>query len=250
MDPSASDTRRDDPSGHDTGNAGTQLTAYSAFVPALPLREAAERYAAGTGVAVDVNAGRPEQWMPKLEAGAPADLICCGAEFLLDVAESKGLLVPGTRRSVGRRRAGIVVPAGNPAGIGGLDDMTAPGVRVGVAVEGCTLGLWDEISGREALTGKIRARITARANGCGALLGRVSRREVDAAFGWANMDRVPEMAVEVVPLPEALQVVRSTGVGQVRGAAAPDAAGRFIEWLTSAEARAIYRKWGWEPSAE
>ena len=190
---------RDDGEAAREAARGDRLPADSAYVPALPLREAADRYAEEAGVEVTVKAGRPEQWMPKLAGGAPADLICCGAEFLLDIAESKGLLEPGSRRSVGRRRAAIGVPGGNPAGIGGLEDVSAPDVRLGIAVEGCTLGLWDEVSGLAGRTEEVRARITARANGCGALLGTVSRGEVEAAFGWANMDRVPEMAVEVVP---------------------------------------------------
>ena len=86
------------------------LIARSALVPALPLKDAAERYAERTGVTVEVKAGRPEKWMPKVREGAPVDLMCCGAEFLLDLAEVEGLVVPGSRRSLGLRKAALIVP--------------------------------------------------------------------------------------------------------------------------------------------
>jgi len=228
-------------------NDGKELIVYSAFVPALPLMDAAEIYGAARRIEITIKPGRPEQRMPRLKKGEPADMICCGAEFLLDIAEAEGLLVPDARRSPGKRRAGLIVPAGNPGSISGLDDLARQETRVGIAVEGCTLGLWDEISGRAGLTEKIRPNISARAKGCGALLGVVSRGEVEAGFGWTNMDRVPEMSVEIVPLPGELEIIRPAGVGITATATEPALAGDFISWLTTdPEARSIYGKWGWE----
>lgn len=225
---------------------GRRLTAYSALVPSMPLKQAAERFTSETGVEVDVKPGRPEQWMKRVAAGAPADVMCCGAEFLLDIAEAQELVVPGSRRSVGRRLAALVAPAGNPAAISSLADITRPGIRVGIAVEGCTLGLWDEIGGRASLTEEIRARIVARAQGCGQLLGLINHRQVDVAFGWANFHRIPGSRLEVVPLPEDLEVWRSTGVGVVSSSSDPELAGRFVAWLASPAAQEIYRGWGWD----
>lgn len=222
-----------------------RLVVYSAFVPSIPLGEAARRFAEAEGVEVDVRPGRPETWLPRLRDGAPADLISCGAEFLLDLAEAEGIAAPGTRASLGRRRAAIVVPQGNPARVAGVEDLARPGVRLGIGVEGCTLGLWDEIGGRVAATEALRARIAARAPGCGALLGLVTRGEVDAAFGWHNFDRVPKFAVEIVELPGELAVWRSTGVAIPARAENRALAEEFVGFLTSEAGRQIYRSWGW-----
>ena len=222
------------------------LTAYSALVPALPLADAAARFGAEHGVRIEVKPGRPEKWLPALKAGAPADLMSCGAEFLLDLAEADGLVEPGTRVGVGHRKAALIVPKGNPAGISGLTDFARPGLRMGISVEGCSLGLWDEVASRAGLREQVRSKITRRAGGCGALLGLVSRAEVDAAIGWSNFDQVPNFEVEVVPLPSELMVFRSTGVGVVKGSANRAVAERFVSWLVSASGRDIYRRWGWE----
>lgn len=223
-----------------------RLTIYSALVPALPLREAAERFAAREGVAVEVKAGRPERWMSRLRDGAPADLICCGAEFLVDLAEAEGLVDGASRRSVGSRRAAIVVPAGNPAGVASVADLARPDVALGISVEGCTLGLWDEIATRAGLTEVVRARIAERARGCGALLGVISRGAVDAAVGWHNFDRVPGFSVEVVPPDDGFEIRRSTCVAVTRGCERREPMERFVAYLVSEEGRAIYRRWGWD----
>lgn len=227
-------------------NETVSLTAYSALVPALPLADAAERFGAEYGVRIEVKPGRPEKWLPALKAGKPADLMSCGAEFLLDLAEADGLVEPGTRAGVGHRQAALIVPKGNPAGILGLTDFARPGLRLGVSVEGCSLGLWDEVASRGGLREQVRSKITQRAGGCGALLGLVSRGEVDVGIGWSNFDRVPHFAVEIVPLPSEVMVFRSTGVGVVKGSANRAVAERFVSWLVSASGRAIYGRWGWD----
>ena len=223
----------------------TPLIARSALVPALPLTDAAVRYGEQTGVVIDVKAGRPEKWMPRVREGAAVDLLCCGAEFLLDLAEVEGLVVPGSRRSLGLRRAALIVPPGNPANITGLSDLARAGVRVGTGVEGCTLGLWDELAGRAAITGAVLQRIALHAAGCGALLGAVARGEVDVGIGWENFDCHPSFDVEVVSLPPEHQVWRSTGIGVSSSSTRPDVARGFVDWLGSDESREIYRSWGW-----
>lgn len=219
------------------------LIIFAAYIPSIPLRRVAEAYARKTGIAIDVRAGRPESWLPKLRDGEPGDLMSCGAEFLLDMAEAEGILEPTSRRSLGVRRAALVVPRANPARIRTLADLAQPGVRVGIAAGGCTLGLWDEVATRADLAAPVRANITARANGCGALIGLLERASVDVAFGWHNFDRVSDTAV--IQLPQELQVWRSTGIGIIRETPHREEAEQFLEWLTSVEGRAPYRELGW-----
>lgn len=222
-----------------------RLKAWSALIPGLPLRAAAERFTAETGIEVDVHTGLPETWLGRLRSGEAADLVCCGAELLLDLYEAEGLILGATRRSPGRRSAALVAPKGSSAGIAGLADVVRSGVRVGIAVGGCTLGLWDEVAARAGRTESVRARISARANGCGALLGLLARREVDVAFGWDSFDRVPGFDIEVIRLGPNETVWRSTAVGVARASARPEEAGRLADFLVGPAGREIYRNWGW-----
>ncbi len=228
-----------------TEPARPDLIIYSAYVPSVPLTDAAKAYGEQTGVTIDVRPGRPEQWMPKLREGTPADMISCGAEYLLDLAEAEGLLQPDGRRSLGRRRAALLVPAGNPAGVERVEDLAREDVRTAIAVEGCTLGLWDEVAGRAEMVEAIRSRIAIRAKGCGDLIRVVNQGRVDAAIGWASFSRLPTADLDFVELPERLSVQRSTGIGITAQPRNPEAARQFLAWLGSSEARAIYRRWGW-----
>jgi accessory colonization factor AcfC len=231
-------------------DSGDGLIIYSAYVPSVPLSDAAKVYGEREGVEIEVRAGRPEKWMPSLRDGTPADMISCGAEYLLDLAEAEGLLRPNGRRSLGRRRAALMVPAGNPAGIRGLEDLARDDVRTGIAVEGCTLGMWDEIAGSAGLANAIRSRITARAKGCGDLIRIVNQNRVDAAVGWASFQNLPSANIEIIDLPERLSVQRSTGIGITANPRNPELAEAFLGWLGTEEARAIYRGWGWLVDAE
>lgn len=224
----------------------SDLIVRAALVPALPLAEAAALFSKTEGVEIAVKAGRPEKWLPLIKAGERADVMSCGAEFLLDLAEADGLLDPSTRRSVGVRTAALVVPDGNPGAVHGVQDLLRPDVRVGIAVEGCTLGLWDAVASRAGITDRLRPRIAVRALGCGALLGALGRDTVDVAIGWANFDRHPSFSAETVALPEELQVRRSTGVAVLEGSANAELARRFVRWLGSDAASEIYRRWGWQ----
>ena len=101
------------------------LTIYAAFIPSIPLQKAAALYTQKTAQAIKIHPGRPEGWLPKIKAGAQADLITCGAEFLLDLAQADGILDGSSRQGLGRRRAALVVPHGNPKEVIGVEDLTA-----------------------------------------------------------------------------------------------------------------------------
>ena len=94
------------------------------------------------------------------------------------------MILRPTRRSVGYRRSAILVPMGNPKKIKSISDLTKEGVRVGISVSGCLLGVWDDISSKAGLTDSIRRNITDFADGCGAVMALINQRKVDAVFGW------------------------------------------------------------------
>ena len=217
----------------------SELVAYSALVPALPLDDAAKIYLERFGVAVRVERGRPEKWLPELREGTAADLVCCGAEFLLDRADADGVTRSETRRSPGRRRAALAVPRGNPGEVATVEDLARPSIRIGISVEGCTLGLWDEVTARTSFGASVRSNIVERAKGCGALLGLLSHRRVDVALGWWNFDRVPGFEVEVVPLPEPFDIHRAAGIAVAARSSNPDAAARSCRGSSVGQAKDV-----------
>ncbi len=222
-----------------------QLRVYSAGAVAPPLQKAIDVFENKFGISCKLTAGKPSNLLAAIAVSKEGDVISCGAEYILDEAEDRGLVVKGTRRSLGFRRSVIIVPPGNPAKITILNDLCREGVRIGIAVDGCLKGVWDDIASKAGLTDQIRRNITNHADACGSLMGLIHQEKVDAIFGWNAFQSVWPDTCEVIELPSDLQVFRSTVVAMVSYTKDAELSQKFIDFLTSNEVKKIYSEYGW-----
>jgi molybdate transport system substrate-binding protein len=222
-----------------------ELRVYSAGAVAPPLQKAIDIFEKRFAVRCDLTVGKPGNLLAAIAVSKKGDIISCGAEYILDEAEDRGLVVKGSRRSMGFRRSVIIVPPGNPAKITSLNDLCRENVRIGIAVDGCLKGVWDDVASKAGLTDQIRRNITHHADACGSLMGLIHQEKVDAIFGWNAFQSVWPDTCEVIELPSDLQVFRSTVVAMVSYAKDAELSQKFIDFLTSNEVRRIYSDYGW-----
>jgi accessory colonization factor AcfC len=222
-----------------------QLEVYSAGAVAPPLRDAIALFEKQFRIDCSLKVGKPSDLFAEIASSKQGDIISCGAEYMLDDSEDQGLTVKGTRRSLGLRRSVIIVPVGNPRKIGSLRDLCKKGVRIGVAVDGCLRGVWDDIASKAGLTDQIRRNITYHADACGSLMSLIHSDKVDAIFGWNAFQGVWPDTCEVIELPRDLQVFRSTVAAVVSYSKNVELSKKLINFLTSDEARKIYAGYGW-----
>lgn len=227
------------------GQTGKRFEIYSAGAVASPLQKAAAAFERKSGATCDIRIGKPSVLLAEIAARKQGDLICCGAEYMLDEATEAGLVHGESRKSLGLRRSAIVVPKGNPADISSLKDLSRAGVRIGIATEGCLKGLWDDVASRAGLTNEIRRNITHRADSCGAVMALVNLRKVDTIFGWSAFARIWPETSEAVELPPEMQIFRSTVAGIVSFSRDVGAVGEFLGFLASKECDGIYTDYGW-----
>jgi accessory colonization factor AcfC len=237
------------------------LHVFTARACAAPLRQCAALFEREAGVRVEIGecsrhcasanaeeatggAGGDDFLQEIADAGI-YDLAIAGAEYLLDDGEVRGIIAKGRRRFIALRRAAILVPPDNPRRIETLADMARPGVRVAVSVLDCLKGLWEDLCGRAGLLDPVRRNISFYANGCIAIVEAVARHKADAAFGWTAFQHLAEGRIRVIPLPDAQSLARATSIGMLAACRQPDAAARFMDFLTTPEARAAYVKYGW-----
>jgi accessory colonization factor AcfC len=226
-------------------SANGQLQIYSAGAVAPPLLDAAEFFEKEFGIKCDVHVGKPEELLEKIAQSKIGDIFCSGAEYILDEAEDRGLIIKGSRKSLGYRRSVIIVPVGNPAKIADLKDLCRKGVKIGIAAGGCLKGVWDDIASKAGLTDKVRECITNHADACGSLMSLIHSGKVDAIIGWNAFQGVWPDTCEVVELPETLQVFRSTVVGIVSYTKDKELSKKFVDYLTSPDIKKIYESYGW-----
>jgi accessory colonization factor AcfC len=225
--------------------ASRQLHVYSAGAVAPPLQQAANIFEKRFEIACKLTAGRGTDLLAKIASSKEGDVISVGAEYILDEAEDQGLVIKGSRTTLGLRRSVIVVPPGNPAKIATLSDLCKANVRIGIAVDGCLKGVWDDIASKARLTDEIRKNITHHADGCGSLMGLIHQRKVDAVFGWNAFKFVWPRTCEAIELPPDLQVFRSTNAGIVTYTMNPELSRKFIGFLTTTEVKEIYSGYDW-----
>lgn len=242
-------------------NNGIEVRVFSAKACADPLRKAAELFENKTGihVAIDVcsrHCAQPvaeeatgetggDDFLIEIADAGVHDLAIGGAEYLLDDGEVRGIVIRGKRRTIAYRTSAIFVPAGNPKNIHSVRDMTEPGVRIAVSVIDCLKGLWEDITARLGLLDEICKNITYYANGCIAIIEAVAEGKVDAAFGWTSFKHLEPERIEVIEMPSEQQILRGTGIGLLKFTKEPEAATTFMDFLTTDEARACYKEYGW-----
>ena len=221
------------------------LHVYSSGAVAPPIKKCAEEFKAELEGEFRFTVGKAENLISEIAESREGDILTCGAEFILDDAQGRGLIFRETRRSVGFRKSAILVPMGNPKKIKSISDLTKEGVKVGISISGCLLGVWDDVSSKAGLTDQIRRNITDFADGCGAVMALINQKKVDAVFGWDAFKRLWMKTMEVVELPKELQVYRSTGVAVVKFSRNKELANKFIKFLVSESGKKIYREYGW-----
>ena len=222
-----------------------KLMVYSAGAVAPPLRDAIAIFEKDSKVKCGLRIGKPEDLLKEIAKFKKGDVFSSGAEYILDDAEDRGLIIKGSRKSLGYRRSVIIVPVGNPAKISCLKCLCREGVRIGIAIEGCLKGVWDDVATKAGLTDQIRRNITHHADACGSLMSLIHSNKVDAIFGWNAFQGVWPDTCEVIELPETLQVFRSTVAGIISYTQDKELSGKFIDYLTSAPIRRIYESYGW-----
>jgi molybdate transport system substrate-binding protein len=237
------------------------LRVFSARACAAPLEEAAALFTKQSAIPVAISVcsrhcaqavaeeavgqDGSHDFLEEIAEAGVHDLAIGGAEYLLDDGEVRGIVARGERRTIACRRSAIIVPVGNPKGVRTMQDMARPGVRVGVSVLDCLKGLWEDLAARLGLIEGIRRNIAFHANGCIAIVEAVAGGKVDAAFGWSAFAHLAPGRIEIVELPAAQQILRGTGVGLLTFAKAPEAARRFMDFLTTPAARPCYERYGW-----
>ncbi|MFB0522203.1 MAG: substrate-binding domain-containing protein [Candidatus Bathyarchaeia archaeon] len=221
------------------------LHVYSSGAVAPPIKKCAEEFKAKLGIEFEFTVGKAESLVSEIAELRKGDILTCGAEYILDDAQERGLVFGDTRRSVGFRKSAILVPMGNPKKIKSIFDLTKEGVKIGISISGCLLGVSDDISSKAGLTDQIRNNITDFADGCGAVMALINQKKVDAVFGWDAFKRLWMKTMEVVELPKELQIYRSTGVAVVKYSKNKELTKKFIDFLVSENGKKIYRQYGW-----
>lgn len=227
-----------------------EITVFAAASLTNAMQDVADAARAKGGAKAILSFAASSTLAKQIEAGAAADVFVSADEPWMDYLEKRDLLAPGTRKSVLANSLVLVVPADKPvtvaikAGEPWLGALAAgriatgdpAHVPVGKYAETALkkLGVWGEVEPRLARADNVRNALVLVERG-EAAAGIVYKTDALVSKGVVIAGRFPEDAHEPISYPVAL----------LRGH--DNAAARsFLEFLSSAEARAIFAKHGFD----
>lgn len=180
----------------------------------------------------------------QIAQGAPAHVFASADEKNMNRATDEQLV--GEAKEFATNVLTLIVPAGNPANITGLDDsldgarlvVCAPGVPCGNATETLADNLGVELKpvSEEQKVTDVR--------------GKVEAGEADAGLVYTTDAKAAGDAVEVIEVKGADQVVNRYPIALTNAGKDVEAAQAFIDWVLSAKGQAILADYGFGAGAD
>lgn len=223
------------------------LFVYGPGGPQAPVEECAKAFAQKYSVPVKVTAGPEAKWIEAAKQNA--DVVYGGAEYMLTqfAMQHPGLVDSTTRTELYKRAAGILVRPGNPKKIRSLKDLAKPGIRL-LDVNGVgQMGLWEDLAGKQNRIASIQKNIRRSfVNTALAIDAWKADTSYDAWITYASWHYRLKDITTLVRIPMSENLYRGTPVAITTISRQKALAQKFIQYLLSKEAAAIFRKWGWE----
>lgn len=223
----------------------TNVTVFAAASLTDGLKEVAAAFERQSGDKVVFNFAASGTLARQIQEGAPADIFFSADEARADALEQKGLLVPGSRKSLLGNQLVMVTSLDDNSlhAAADLTDFKVKRIALGelktVPVGTYSkeylekLNLWTAVQPKVIPCENVRAVLSAVESG-----------NVDAGIVYrtdAVLSKKVKIAFEV-PISEGPCI--SYPAALVTGAPQPEAAKRFLAWLQTEQSRAVFKKLG------
>jgi molybdate transport system substrate-binding protein len=149
---------------------------------------------------VVLNFAASDVLLQQIANGAPADVFASADQAAMDKAESKNVLLKGSRKNFAANQLVLIAPTASTLKLSGLRDLTQPAIKriaagdpasvpVGRYTKGAleAQGLWESLSAKTVLAQNVRQS-----------LDYVARDEVDAGFVFATDAAIAKDKVKVI----------------------------------------------------
>lgn len=244
--------------GSDGGEAeGGELTVFAAASLTDAFGELGETFEEqNSGSEVSFNFTSSSTLATQITQGATADVFASADEAQMENVK-KADLVSGEPEIFVENREVVVVPGENPAGIEEFGDLSQPGIRLVLALDEVPAAEYaEEILSNAAeepeygseFERAVLGNIVSREEDVRAAVNRVVIGDADATFGYAS-DVTPDIRdeVEIVEIPENLQVVPTYPISALEGSEEPELARAWVDLVLSEDGQSVLEKWGFEP---
>jgi molybdate transport system substrate-binding protein len=229
------------------GRAGAaELNVAAAASLTDALQEIKAAYESSGGDTIVLNLGASSALARQIEEGAPVDLFLSADEAHMDALEKRGRVLAGTRRSVLSNTLVVVVPADGTLRIASPADLVNPRLRhlalaeprsvpAGIYAREYLRGLklWDQVVDRVVPTENVRGALAA-----------VETGNADAGIVYKTDAGISEQVRIAYEVPRAEGPRISYPFAVIAGSKRREAARRFLAYLESPAALAVFARYG------
>lgn len=210
---------------------------------AQPMQKIADAFKAARGAVVEFDLGGSETLLPRVLAGSAGDVYVCHDPFEAKVREAGKVsdsVVTGWLCPI------VVTAEGNPSNVRTWDDLTKPGLRLGIGdprYSTCGEMFVAELR-RRSLEDKVMRNVVVQARSHGELALAVTTGALDAASVWNFVAPQYKGKLEQTAISGTYPEVRVTVIG-LNSSADPALRDEFLKWCGKPESVAAFAEYGY-----
>ncbi len=218
----------------------------SASKPAM--EEIAGLFEREKNIKVNMIFGGSGTLLSQIELSKQGEIYIPGSPDYISIAKKKKLLVEGSERILSYLVPAIITPKGNPKNIHSLEDLTKPGVRVGIGnPKTVCLGLYaiELLEKNELMESVLKNTITFGAS-CSKTANLAAMNQLDAILGWRVFHFWNSERMEYIPIvPEKIPRISYIPISIPIHTKDVNLSRTFIDFVLSKKGRAVYEKFGY-----
>ncbi len=188
------------------------------------------------GITIRLSLGHVPTLLAQIEGGVPADVLVTPDSATMGQASSKGM-VAGKADVIARSAMALVVPAGNRAGVKGIDSLGNASLRVALCAKELPCGkLSDKLAAKSSIS---LDADTLEPGGTAAIVTKASTGEIDVGLVFATDVKAGGAKVERIMIPEASNVSSEVSAAALSASTNATAARAFVAFLASSGGREL-----------
>lgn len=189
----------------------------------------------------------------QIQRGAPADVFASADEVHAQELEADGLLATSPS-AFAKNALALAVPAGNPRGLGQLEDLASPDVRLVMGVAEVPVGRYARAAleryaaavGRGGFVGAVLDNVVSFETNARLVAAKLELGVVDAGFVYRTDVLASDGALVGIPLPHEAEIAAPYPIAVTQRAAGRAAATAFTDFVHSPAGQRILEAHGFQ----